>query len=402
MQLGSLGPTVLFSRPQAVREVFQLPIDDFECRQFNEHYKYLMGESSLLVSDGPEHQRRRRLFAQLSQRPLKQYARRIAETTQLHINSWIPGCARNVRAELHTLCLDMMLRIVFGTGDASERDDLFELFRTRVYRDMGAWSPWTQLAQHQAGVRTLISNAAQRGRRFPSSEPSLLDVLLQAEVANGELLSEAEVQDHVLTLLLAGVDPAAIAINWALYWVLEHPSVLERLLREISQHLPTDDWERLARLPYLKAVCHESLRMYPIVTIPTGRKLRKPRYIDGYEFDAGVTLLPCTYLVHHRPELYPEPEEFRPERFLERSYSSCEFFPFGGGARICIGAALANVQMPIALAIILTTWQLRPAHRGPVEPVRHGTLIAPSDAMQVEIVEPGIVAPTGSACRTIH
>lgn len=102
-----------------------------------------------------------------------------------------------------------------------------------------------------------------------------------------------------------------------LYWVLEHPSVLERLLREISQHLPTDDWERLARLPYLKAVCHESLRMYPIVTIPTGRKLRKPRYIDGYEFDAGVTLLPCTYLVHHRPELYPEPEEFRPERFLD-------------------------------------------------------------------------------------
>lgn len=117
-----------------------------------------------------------------------------------------------------------MLRIVFGTGDASERDDLFELFRTRVYRDMGAWSPWTQLAQHQAGVRTLISNAAQRGRRFPSSEPSLLDVLLQAEVANGELLSEAEVQDHVLTLLLAGVDPAAIAINWCFIGFLSiHP-----------------------------------------------------------------------------------------------------------------------------------------------------------------------------------
>ena len=116
--------------------------------------------------------------------------------------------------------------------------------------------------------------------------------------------------------------------------------------------------------------------MHPIPTTPSGRKLVGPVEIGGRRYEPGVTLLPCTYLVHRRPDLYPEPARFRPERFLERQYASHEYFPFGGGARTCVGAALAPLEMKLVLAEILTGCDLVPAHDGPVRPVRHGTLLA--------------------------
>ena len=123
--------------------------------------------------------------------------------------------------------------------------------------------------------------------------------------------------------------------------------------------------------------------MYPVVTTPTGRKLSTAVFIQGRRFDSGITLLPCTYLVHRRPDIYPEPGRFRPERFLERRYASHEYFPFGGGVRTCLGATLAPVEMKLVLAEICTRSRLAPAHDGPVRPVRHGTLLAPSNADEV-------------------
>src|SRR5262249_19410729 len=140
----------------------------------------------------------------------------------------------------------------------------------------------------------------------------------------------------------------------------------------------------LNELPYLNAVCQESLRMYPVVTTPSGRKLLSEVSIQGRRFEPGITLLPCTYLVHRRPDLYPEPARFRPERFLERQYAPHEYFPFGGGVRTCLGASLAPVELRLVLAEILTRCRLVPAHDGPVRPVRHGTLLAPSNTMKFQ------------------
>jgi cytochrome P450 family 110 len=107
--------------------------------------------------------------------------------------------------------------------------------------------------------------------------------------------------------------------------------------------------------------------------------------IQNLTFDAGVTFLPCTYLVHHRADLYPDPEQFLPERFAKREYDSYEYFPFGGGTRLCIGNVLSFIELQIVLATILTTWTLEPANTGEVAPILHGTLLAPSDAMRIRV-----------------
>ena len=131
--------------------------------------------------------------------------------------------------------------------------------------------------------------------------------------------------------------------------------------------------------------------MHPIPSTPSGRKLVAAAEVGGRLYEPGVTLLPCTYLVHRRPDLYPEPARFRPDRFLERQYAPHEYFPFGGGARTCIGASLAPLEMKIVLAEILSRCELVPAHQGPVRPVRHGTLLAPSDEMKFVLERPPIL-----------
>jgi cytochrome P450 family 110 len=132
----------------------------------------------------------------------------------------------------------------------------------------------------------------------------------------------------------------------------------------------------------LTAACQETLRMYPIPSTPTGRKLLAPAIIQGRRYARGVTLLPCPHIVHRRADLYPDPARFRPERFLERQYASHEYFPFGGGARTCVGASLAPFEMKLVLAEIVKHCDLVAAHEGPVRPIRHGTLLAPSDTLK--------------------
>jgi cytochrome P450 len=213
---------------------------------------------------------------------------------------------------------------------------------------------------------------------------------------SGVPLPDAEVQDHIFTMLVAGVDPTALALAWGLYWIYEEPEVLARLRREIDELGPRPPAARIAELPYLVAACQETLRMYPVVITPTGRKLVAPSEVQGRRYDPGVTLLPCTYLVHRRPEIYPEPGRFRPDRFLGRRYAPHEYLPFGGGARTCIGAALAPVELRLVLADILARCDLVPSHDGPVRPVRHGTLLAPSDALRF-VLKGGRSAPGGAS-----
>ena len=143
----------------------------------------------------------------------------------------------------------------------------------------------------------------------------------------------------------------------------------------------------ITKLPYLTATCQEVLRMYPVVSTPIGRKLTAPVPIMDYHFEPGITLLPCTYLVHHREDIYPNPHSFQPERFLSRQYTPYEYFPFGGGNRLCIGAGLAPMELKLVLATILSRFEFISANEGDVKPTRHGTLLAPSNNMKLKIIQ---------------
>ena len=141
----------------------------------------------------------------------------------------------------------------------------------------------------------------------------------------------------------------------------------------------------MTRLPYLTAVCQETLRIYPIGLICVPRMVKEPMLVGGYEFDAGTVLVPCIYLAHRRPEVYPEPEQFKPERFMEQKYSPYEFLPFGGGSRGCIGAAFSMYEMKLVLATILCRFQLALVDKRPVRPVRRGITILPSGSVQMVV-----------------
>ncbi|OZH52193.1 hypothetical protein AFK68_25990 [Hydrocoleum sp. CS-953] len=152
-------------------------------------------------------------------------------------------------------------------------------------------------------------------------------------------------------------------------------------------------------MPYLNAVCCETLRIYPVVLIVSPREAKKTITIMGQEYPVGTALTPCIYLTHHREDLYPEPEKFKPERFLERQYSAYEFLPFGGTNRRCIGAAFAMFEMKLVLATILRHYNLALADKQPVKPVRRGVTLAPAGGvkmvmtgkrMQVETKSPSV------------
>jgi cytochrome P450 family 110 len=381
IELGKLGTTVLFSHPEAVRQIFQLSSSTFTCGQYNEHYKYVMGARSVLLNDGPGHLRaRKQLMPPLHRRLVERHGEAIRALAREAVESWPADRPFSPRPAMHLFSLKLILRIFFGTADEGPGPAIARIFEEEIYRDLSSWGPWTRFGHLQPRLREMIDEEVRRRRAHPDpSGMTVLDALVQARGESGEPLEDEEVQDHLFTMLVGGADPTALALSWALYWIHENPDVLARLQDELGPSLETG---RLVELPYLNAVCQETLRMYPVVTTPSGRKLLAAVSIQGRQFEPGITLLPCTYLVHRRPDLYPEPARFRPERFLERQYAAHEYFPFGGGARTCVGATLGPVEMKLALAEILARCRLVPAHDGPVHPTRHGTLLAPSNAMK--------------------
>uniref|UniRef100_UPI00117893A7 cytochrome P450 n=1 Tax=Calothrix rhizosoleniae TaxID=888997 RepID=UPI00117893A7 len=143
----------------------------------------------------------------------------------------------------------------------------------------------------------------------------------------------------------------------------------------------------IARLPYLSAICSETLRIYPIAFFPLARITQAPMELIGYQIPAGVLLSPCIYSTHHRPDIYPEPQRFRPERFLEQQFSPYEYLPFGGGNRRCLGMAFALFEMKVVLAIMLSQYSFTLAEKRPLKPVRRGLTFVPSGGVRLSVKE---------------
>ena len=201
----------------------------------------------------------------------------------------------------------------------------------------------------------------------------------------GQPMTDEELRDELMTLLMAGHETTASALTWALYWVYHLPEVHDKLLHELNPLGNDAHPYEIAKLPYLTAVCQETLRIYPVAITAFFRIPKEPFQVMGYEFEAGTGLIPCIYLTHHREDIYPEPKRFRPERFLERQFSQYEYLPFGGGNRRCIGLAFAQFEMKLVLATIVSRFQLALVDRRPVKPVRRGLTVAPPGGMRMVV-----------------
>lgn len=395
--LTSDKPIVFFSNPQAIQEIFTASPETFDAGRSNQIIKPLLGENSLLLLDGVSHQRQRRLLTPpFHGERMKAYGQTIANITNQVISNFKIGTPFSVRSAMQEISLKVILETVFGLHEGERFAQLEErlsslldlsgspirasmFFFPALQVDLGAWSPWGKFLHQKQQIEKLLDLEIQERRDNPdASRSDILSLMMLACDENGEPMTDEELRDELMTLLVAGHETTASALTWALYWIHRLPEVREKLLAELDNFGEHADLSEVARLPYLTAVCQETLRIYPIAMITLPRIVKKPIKISGYEFQPGTMLAPCIYLTHRRPDLYPEPQLFKPERFLERQYSQYEYIPFGGGNRRCLGMAFAMFEMKLVLATVLSNLELALVDHIPVKPIRRGVTLAPS------------------------
>ncbi|MEL7067524.1 MAG: cytochrome P450 [Cyanobacteria bacterium J06581_3] len=407
----SATPLVYVGDPAVVKEIFALDHTEVDLGNWNQVLQPMVGNHSILLLDDAPHQRQRKLLMPpFHGDRLRTYAQLIVDITHQVSADWQPGQTLLARSPMQELTLGIILQAVFGLREGprlarvqqlmSTLLDTFAypisasfLFFPSLQKDWGTWSPWGKFLRLREEVRSLIyAEISDRRQLLQSSDDEqtkrtdILTLLIQARDENGEAMSDEELHDELVTLLLAGHETTASAAVWMLYWIHHLPEVQQKLRAELAELGPQPDPMAIAQLPYLQAVCQETLRIYPITPTTFVRSLRSPKTIGGYQFKAGTALMPATYLVHQRPDIYPEPKQFKPERFLNHQFAPHEYFPFGGSHRRCIGYALAMMELKLSIATLLQDFELSLTSDRPLRPARRGLTLAPPASMKIAVV----------------
>jgi cytochrome P450 len=400
------GRFVMLSDPEAVREVFQGDPDVLHSGEANSLFIATVGQHSVLVLDGAPHRRQRRvLVPPLKGERMRSFFDAMRLETLEAVRAWPVGAPFPTLPTMRRVTLRVILRTGLGLAPGPEMDR-FERKIERVlsngrqryalvlmtiipiHKFTGSrWVPlFRQLSDLDDDLFAFIA-ARRRGDHAPTGQ-NVLDDLLVAAHEDGTPLGDREVRDALITILIAGHDTTALALSWALSEIAEHPEVVDCLCGELVRVIGGGPPEagHLPALEYLEAAIRESLRLRPVAPFVV-RKTVRPFSVLGHEYPVGVVLCPCSYLVHRRDELYPDPSRFRPERFLERKFGPHEWFPFGGGNRVCLGMPFALYEMKALLATVLSQFRLsRPAGTRS-KARRYGILLGPDDGGKV-IVRP--------------
>ena len=405
-------PQVIISNPQGIQEIFttdpkKLDAGNPKLLEADSGERYnrnFLGGQSVVNFYGNRHkQRRKLLMPPFHGERMRAYGEVIKDITQKVTSKWNINESFAVRSSTQAISFQVILKAVFGLEDGERYDKINQLLTKRLeggnsifrillilfpilQKDWGPLSPWGRLKRNQKRIDELIyAEIDERQAHLDPSRTDILSLMMTARDENGEAMRDVELRDELMTLLFAGHETTATALAWALYWIHHLPEVREQLLQELDSLGENPDFNVIYQLPYLDAVCKETLRMYPPVALAFGRRVLSPVQIMGYEFEPGISISPCIYLTHHREDIYPQPKQFKPERFLERQFSASEYLPFGGGNRICLGMAFAKFEMKLVLATILSNWELELVNKNPVKPVRRGLLVAPSENLRMVV-----------------
>lgn len=409
-------PLIVISDPKIIQALFTANPKQFDSGQSNRNFlESWVGPNSLLVLDGDRHSRQKRLLMPpFHGDRMLAYGQAIQTITQqvLHELPYDqPFIAREITQKIS---LRVILRTVFGleAGDRFSRleqrlSSMVDSMTSSVWRsmavfirplqqDLGAWSPWGKFLREQQAIDELIyaeiaerrasHNQAQE-ENHPESmagREDVLSLMMAARDEEGEPMGDEELRDELMTLLIAGHETTATAIAWALYWCHRQPEVLQQLKTELQAWSQAGaDFGALSQQPYLNAVCSETLRIFPVTLFTFARMPKQPLDLAGYHFPPGAMLLPSVYLTHRREDLYPQADQFRPERFLERQFSPFEYLPFGGSNRRCIGMAFALYEMKLVLAELLSQASFELLEPQPIKAVRRGVTMAPEGGIRM-------------------
>jgi cytochrome P450 family 135 len=377
------GTWVFMSDPDAIKQIFTGDPEVLHAGEANIILTPLLGERSVLLLDEPEHMTQRKMMLPpFHGERMQRYGELMRDIAEREVRSWPVEQPFRVWPSMQAITLDVILRAVFGLreGERLERirtalKDILDfvmdpkrmltvalLGPTRVQKVpllRNALDPVDELLFEEIRLRREDPELEQR--------EDILSMLVQARHEDGSPMSDQELRDELMTLLVAGHETTATSLAWAVERLLRHPDKLARLKEEAEA----------GEDEYLDAVVKETLRLRPVIPIVL-RLLKKPMEIGGWELPEGVAVAPCIYLVHRDPEIYPEPRRFLPERFLDSPPGTYTWFPFGGGVRRCLGASFAIFEMKVVLSAVARHAALRPASPAPERVRRRAITWTPS------------------------
>jgi cytochrome P450 len=389
--VGFKTPMVLISDPEAVKAIYTERANGLPPGR-NVVLEPVMGPRSILLLEGEDHMARRKvMLPPFHGEHMRSYEAAMREAITTEIDSWKLGETFPIHPRMQSVTLEVILRAVFGVADPARLARLRMLlgqvlsdtaspvlqlagFATRRFK----YGPWAVFQEHVGVVdRELLGLIAER-RAEPDleSREDILSSLLAAKFEDGEGMSDSEVRDQLMTLLLAGHETTATALAWTFDLLLGNPATLDRLVAELA----ADDVD-----DYLRATISEALRLRPVVPI-AGRRLSVDLSVNGLELPAGTDVAPAMWLTHTRPDVYPDPYAFKPERFLDTPPDTYAWIPFGGGVRRCLGAAFAEFEMRIVLSEVLRRCRLAPGGDGAQHMTRRNITLSPREGTPVTLL----------------
>ncbi len=358
IRLALAGDSVQVADPALLRTIFSAKPDDARAGEANAVLEPILGRHSVLLLDGREHLRQRKLLLPpFHGERMQRYGAIIEQVTEAELQRWPVGRAFPLRPAMQRITLDVILGAVVGLqrGDELERlrplvRELVDITRNRaamipwLRHELGGRSPWGRFVATRRRTDALLHEIIRRRMDDPDvgARDDILSMLVQARDENGEAMTAEELRDELMTLLLAGHETTATSLAWCFQLLLLNPHELQRLKDDLAQGSTTR----------LDAVIKETMRIRPVVPV-VARRLHADLQLDRWTLPPGVMVAPNIELIHHRDDLYPQPDQFRPDRFVDSQAETYAWLPFGGGIRRCLGASFASFEMRTVIPAVL-------------------------------------------------
>ena len=416
------APQVFVANPDAVRTLTTGGYDDF--LRDADAIRFMLGDHAVIFQqDAPHKETRRLMMPPFHGERMRAYGRDMADITDEVIASWRDGEQRVLHKELQHVTLRVILRTIFGITDGPRMAEFGRLVVDYLDAVMTPWFygaslllsgprvrdflrrrgghmradgahatsrlPVQRVADLIGAIEAILADEIGRCRALSADDRArredILALLVDARYDDGRPLDDDELRDQLMILLIGGHETSATSLSWALACALQHPGTLERMREEVDRVFAGGfDAAKVKQLHYVGAVASESMRLYPIATAVT-RITKRDMVLAGRAIPAGTRVAPCIYLTQRDARIWPEPNAFRPERFLDGKASVYEFFPFGAGVWRCLGAQFAEYEMRVVLARLVAAVDLALAPGVEIKPVQRGFTVAPSDGVPVRV-----------------
>ncbi len=397
LSLPAKRQAVVLAQPEHLRWAFANP-QLFQVKPEQNPFTKILGHHSIFALDQKAHlQSKKRFMPYFSQEYTQNFAPGMLKIVQKKLNNWKVGEELTLQENMQDISLDIIIRMIFGIEEPEKFLSLkkhldamlsyFYRWPSLVFpplqRNLGPLTPWAKFTRLAEATDDFLFQEIQAHLNCPDSEMSILSQMSKFKSEDGSPISAQEIRDHLVSFLIAGHETTATSLSWIFRWILSSPSWKKKLISHL-QKLELNDFSSLWQDPLLDAIIKEAMRMNPVIPFVL-RILEEETKLDSYTFPAGTYIVIAIDLVHHDRSIYPQPNIYQPQRFLENSYNQFQWCPFGGGVKRCIGLHFAMMEIKIILAATLRQFALELCPKQSFNSVRKGLSFTPQDGVKVMV-----------------